>query len=247
MLNITIKELPTGFAPYSFKSFHMKGLTIDQALKLGPNPTDREIRDLIGELTDEIDVKELVPKDLRFLIATLAFHTEKDRSWRIDATCPYCQDKRTLMLTRADFPPVSVLAKDSPYPLTIFDGVHTWELGFATVESMELYAERDPIENRDPAKPKIPERLAQYVLKVDEEIDPDVILKMLREITDFSLVALMLKTVEKYFTISDTYKECKCEKCKKIYRIPLSALEVTQYVPFLDTETFGKYKTNFRL
>ena len=241
MIYIPVEALPTGFHPYPFKRFRMKALTINQALKLGSRPTDREIRDLIGELTDEIDAKLLVPKDLRFLIAVLAFNTEKDRSWRLDVKCPHCGNAETLGLTRKDFPPVTVLDKDAPYPLTIFDGVHTWSLGFATVESMERYEERDP--NHD----NIPEIIAQYVLKVDEETDPDKIIALLGETTDFSLIALMLRTVEKYFSITDTYKECICPKCKKKYRVPLSALEVTQYTPFLDEEAAGKYQTNFKL
>lgn len=241
MIYIPIKELPTGFRPYPFKSFRMRALTINQAMKLGSRPTDRDIRDLIGELTDEIDATLLVPKDLRFLIAVLAFNTEKDRSWRLDVTCPYCGDKRTLGLTRNDFPPVTVLDKEAPYPLTIFDGVHTWTLGFATVESMERYEQRDP-EHKD-----IVETIAQYILKVDEEKDPDKIVQLLGEVTEFSLITLMLKTVEKYFSIKDTYKEYECPKCKKTYRVPLSALEVTQYVPFLDEKALGQYQTNFRL
>ena len=241
MIYIPIKELPTGFRPYPFKSFRMRALTINQAMKLGSRPTDRDIRDLIGELTDEIDATLLVPKDLRFLIAVLAFNTEKDRSWRLDVTCPYCGDKRTLGLTRNDFPPVTVLDKDAPYPLTIFDGVHTWTLGFATVEAMERYEQRDP-EHKD-----IVETIAQYILKVDEETDPDKIVQLLGEVTEFSLITLMLKTVEKYFSIKDTYKEYECPKCKKTYRVPLSALEVTQYVPFLDEKALGQYQTNFRL
>lgn len=241
MIYIPIKELPTGFHPYPFKNFRMRALTINQALKLGSQPTDRDIRDLIGELTDEIDAKLLVPKDLRFLIAVLAFNTEKDRSWRVDVTCPYCNDKRTIGLTRNDFPPVTVLDKDAPYPLTVFDGVHTWTLGFATVESMERYEERDPKHTN------LLESIAQYVIKVDEESDPEKIIELLGGVTDFSLITLLLKTVEKYFSIKDTYHECTCPKCKKTYRVPLSALEVTQYVPFLDPEAFGQYKTNFRL
>lgn len=241
MIYIPINELPTGFHPYPFKKFRMKSLTIDQAMKLGSHPSDRDIRDMMAELTDEIDAKLLVPKDLRFLIAVLAFNTEKDRSWRVDVQCPYCANKETLGLTRKDFPPVTVLDKSAPYPLTIFDGTHTWTMGFATVESLERYEERDPKHE------SYTETIAQYVLKVDEETDPDKIREALGSITDFSLIALMLKTAEKYFSIKDTYKECACSKCKKVYRIPLSALEVTQYVPFLDTEALGKYQTNFRL
>lgn len=48
MIYIPIKELPTGFHPYPFKSFRMKALTIDQAMKLGTAPTDRDIRNLMG-------------------------------------------------------------------------------------------------------------------------------------------------------------------------------------------------------
>lgn len=241
MIYIPIRELPSGFKPYPFKSFKLKALTINQALKLGSQPTDREIRDLIGELTDEIDAKLLVPKDLRFLVAVLAFNTEKDRSWRVDVTCPYCQDKRTLALTRKDFPPVTVLDKDAPYPLTINDGAHIYELGFATVESIEAYQERDPDGKNLVAA------LAQYVTKIDEEADSAKIFEMLGEITDFGLISLMLKTVARYFAIEDTYKSVECPNCKKTYRVPLSALEVTQYTPFLDPEAFGKYKTNFKL
>ncbi|MCF0203885.1 MAG: hypothetical protein HUK12_01030 [Muribaculaceae bacterium] len=241
MIYIPINELPTGFRPYPFKRFKLKALTINQALKLGSRPTDREIRDLMGELTDEIDTSLLVPKDLRFLIAVLAFNTEKDRSWRVDVTCPYCNDKRTMGLTRHDFPPVTVLEKDAPYPLTIADETHTYTLGFATVESMEKFTERDPKGENLIAS------IAQYVTKIDEETDPDKIYEILGSITDFALIALMLKTVSKYFAITDTYKQVECPKCKKTYRVPLSALEVTQYVPFLDTEALGQYKTNFRL
>ena len=241
MIYIPINELPTGFHPYPFKKFRMRALTIDQAMKLGSNPTDREIRSLIGELTDEIDASLLVPKDLRFLIAVLAFNTEKDRSWHVDVKCPHCGHKETLGLTRKDFPPITVLDRSAAYPLTIFDGVHTWSLGFATVESMERF------EARDPEHKSYTEIIAQYVLKVDEETDPDKIIAMLGETTDFSLIALMLKTVTKYFAITDTYKECVCPNCKKAYRVPLSALEVTQYTPFLDEEALGQYQTNFRL
>ena len=241
MIYIPITELPTGFRPYPFKTFRMKALTIDQAMKLGSKPSDRDIRNIMAELTDEIDTNMLVPKDLRFLLAVLAFNTEKDRTWRVDVKCPYCGDPETLGLTRKDFPPVTVLDKEAPYPLTIFDGVHTWELGFATVESLERY------EARDPEHKSVQEKIAQYVLKVDSETDPDKIREIIGGTTDFMLVALILKTVEKYFTIADTYKEYTCPKCKKVYRIPLSALEVTQYVPFLDPEALGKYQTNFRL
>lgn len=241
MIYIPINALPTGFKPYPVKSFRMKALTIDQAMKLGSTPTDRNIRDMMAELTDEIDTTLLVPKDLRFLIAVLAFNTEKDRTWRVDVTCPHCKHKETLNLTRQDFPPVTVLDKDAPYPLTIFDGTHTWTLGFATVESMERF------EKRDPEHKNVKEIIAQYVMKVDEETDPDRIVEMLGAVTDFTLIALMLRTTETYFAIADTYKRCECPKCKKTYRVPLSALEVTHYLPFLDPETVGQYKTNFRL
>lgn len=241
MIYIPINELPTGFKPYPFKSFRMKALTIDQAMKLGSKPTDRDVRNLMAELTDQIDTTLLVPKDLRFLVAVLAFNTEKDRSWRVDVTCPHCHHKETLGLTRKDFPPVTVLSEEAPYPLTIFDGTHTWTLGFATVESMERF------EQRDPEHKNVKEIVAQYVQKVDEETDPDKIAEALGSITDFSLIALMLKAAEKYFAISDTYKNCVCPKCKKVYRVPLSALEVTQYTPFLDPEALGEYQINFRL
>lgn len=241
MIYVTINELPTAFKPYPFKRFTLKSLTINQALKLGSRPTDREIRNLVAELTDEIDATLLVPKDLRFIVAVLAFNAEKDRSWHVDAICPYCNDKRTLGLTRNDFPPVSVLDKDAPYPLTISDATHTYTLGFSTVESIEKYKERDP--NGEDLIASI----AQYVQKVDEETDPDKIYEILGSITDFSLIAFMLKTVNKYFAILDTYKAVECPKCKKTYRIPLSALEVTQYTPFLDEKAVSQYQTNFRL
>lgn len=243
MIYIPINELPTGFKPYPFKRFKLRALTINQALKLGSRPTDREIRDLIGELTDEIDATLLVPKDLRFLIAVLAFNTEKDRSWNVTVACPYCKEKRTLGLTRHDFPPITVLDKDAPYPLTISDGTHIYTLGFATVESMERFKARDP------SGDNLIESIAQYVQKVDEETDPDKIVELLGDITDFTLVSLMAKTVAQYFAITDTYKSVECinPECKKTYRVPLSALEVTQYVPFLDPEAVGKYEINFRL
>lgn len=173
---------------------------------------------------------------MRFLIAVLAFNTEKDRSWRLDVKCPYCGEAQTLGLTRADFPPVTVLDKDAPYPLTIFDGVHTWALGFATVESMERF------EQRDPEHKNYVEIIAQYVLKVDEETDPDKIVELLGSVTEFSLITLMLKTVEKYFSIQDTYKIHECPKCKKKYRVPLSALRSLNTSRFLTRKRLANIK-----
>ena len=48
MIYIPVTELPTGFKPYPFKNFRMKALTIDQAMKLGSKPTDRDIRDPVS-------------------------------------------------------------------------------------------------------------------------------------------------------------------------------------------------------
>ena len=66
MIYIPINALPTGFKPYPVKSFRMKALTIDQAMKLGSTPTDRNIRDMMAELTDEINRTMLVSKAIHF-------------------------------------------------------------------------------------------------------------------------------------------------------------------------------------
>ena len=55
-----------------------------------------------------------------------------------------------------------------------------------------------------------------------------------------------LETIKAYF-LDDTSAEFECPKCKKKYSVALSAVEVTQYTPFLDKEASSRYKANFRL
>lgn len=233
---IPVNKLPSNFKPYPFKSFKMKALSVKQALALGPKPTVPEITDLIQELTgDEIDAKLLVPIDVKYLLAMLAFHAYPKQSWTLPLTCPECGKAHTRTVTMKDFPPIPSLTDDDPYPLTIDDGKHVYELGYASV---------DAISKIDMDKADYLELIAAHTLTIDGS--KENIKETLLEIEDFGVLSTMVQAIHKFFQ-EETYSEFKCPECGKPYKVAMSAVEVTQYTPFHDTKTAGGYKTNFRL
>ena len=233
---IPVNKLPSNFKPYDFKSFTMKAINAEQAINLGPEPTLMDIRKLIQTLVnDEIDASKLVPIDLKYLVAMLAFHAYPKQSWTLKLTCPECGHPHTKVVEMKDFPPVPSLSDDDPYPLTIDDGKHVYELGYASVEAISGI-EIGKSENIDV--------IAAHIISIDGNTDD--IKKKLLEIEDFGVLGLMYQAILKYFEV-ETYAEFKCPKCEKTYKVAMSAIEVTQYTPFLDEKTPSRYKTNFRL
>ena len=98
------------------------------------------------------------------------------------------------------------------------------------------------LEEMDPARAV--DLVVPYILSVDGSKD-DIREKVLG-IEDFGIIELMLETILAYFTEA-TYSEFPCPKCKKTYRVPLSAVEVAQFTPFHNKTAISKYKVNFRL
>jgi hypothetical protein len=232
---IPVNNLPSRFKPYPFKSFKLKAISVKQALELGPSPSLEDITKLIQELAgDEIDASLLVPIDLKFLVATLAFQAYPNQSWTLNLACPHCGKPFKKAVTIKDFPPVPSLEESDPYPLTIDDGKHVYELGYASVQSLkDIYDESDYMQI-----------LAAHVKAVDGKSDN--VRDALLDIEDFGILSLMVQAIKKYFS-TETYATYTCPECKKDFRVPLSAVEVTQFTPFLDQEAPGKYKVNFRL
>ena len=233
---IPVKKLPSNFKPYDFKSFTMKAINAEQAINLGANPTLMEVRNLIQTLVnDEIDASKLVPIDLKYLVAMLAFHAYPKKSWTLSLTCPECGCAHKKVVELKDFPPVPSLSDDDPYPLMIDDGTHKYELGYASVEALEKI---------DLEKAQNIDVIAAHTIAIDGE--KENIKEKLLGIEDFGVLGLMYQAISKYFNV-ETYAEFKCPKCGQIYKVAMSAIEVTQYTPFLDEDTAGKYKVNFRL
>lgn len=232
---IPVNNLPSRFKPYPFKSFKLKAISVKQALELGPSPSLEDIQKLIQELAgDEIDASLLVPIDLKFLVATLAFQAYPNQSWMLNLACPHCEKPFRKAVTIKDFPPVPSLEESDPYPLTIDDGKHVYELGYASVQSLkDISDESDYMQI-----------LAAHVKAVDGKADN--VREALLDIEDFGILSLMVQAIKKYFS-TETYATYTCPECKKDFRVPLSAVEVTQFTPFLDQEAPGKYKVNFRL
>jgi DNA-directed RNA polymerase subunit RPC12/RpoP len=232
---IPVNNLPSRFKPYPFKSFKLKAISVKQALELGPSPSLEDITKLIQELAgDEIDASLLVPIDLKFLVATLAFQAYPNQSWTLNLACPHCGKPFKKAVTIKDFPPVPSLEESDPYPLTIDDGKHVYELGYASVQSLkDISDESDYMQI-----------LAAHVKAVDGKSDN--VRDALLDIEDFGILSLMVQAIKKYFS-TETYATYTCPECKKDFRVPLSAVEVTQFTPFLDQEAPGKYKVNFRL
>ena len=232
---IPVNNLPSRFKPYPFKSFKLKAISVKQALELGPSPSLEDITKLIQELAgDEIDASLLVPIDLKFLVATLAFQAYPNQSWTLNLACPHCGKPFKKAVTIKDFPPVPSLEESDPYPLTIDDGKHVYELGYASVQSLkDISDESDYMQI-----------LAAHVKAVDGKSDN--VREALLDIEDFGILSLMVQAIKKYFS-TETYATYTCPECKKDFRVPLSAVEVTQFTPFLDQEAPGKYKVNFRL
>ena len=249
-LIIPVNKLPSGFKPYPFKSFKMKAMSLQNAIDLGSHPTLTDLTNFIqGLVGDEIDASLLVPIDVKYLIAMLAFHAFPKQSWTLNLVCPHCQFEHKRSVTMKDFPPVPSLSEKDPYPLTIDDGKHVWEIGYASVASMDALTDKDKItKDTDTGEftytGEYLDLVEPYILAVDGS--KDGIRQKLLDIEDFTILSLMVEAIKKYFT-SDTYSEMECPQCKKKYKVPMSAVEVTQYTPFLDKTTVGKYKTNFRL
>lgn len=234
-MKLNITSLPSHFKPYPFKSFRMDAINFDQSQALGSDPSLEDIRKLIGELTgDSIDVKLLVPIDLKYLIASLAFHAFPSQTWTLRLKCPYCQHSHVKVLKFDDFPPIPSFEEGDEYPLTIDDGKHVYALGYASVEDVEKIDENTP-----PL-----ELIKAHLVSVDGKTEGMV--EALKSIEDFGVVNLMVRAIRKYFQ-TETYADMQCPKCEKSYKVPLSAVEVTQYTPFRESEEAGKYKTNFRL
>ena len=77
-MKLTVDSLPSHFKPYTFKSFRMDAINFDQSQKLGAKPSIEDCRAIIGELTHgEIDVAQLVPLDIKYLIATHQYNLEE--------------------------------------------------------------------------------------------------------------------------------------------------------------------------
>lgn len=246
---IPVNSLPSNFKPYPFKSFKMKAMSLQQAIDLGKEPTLKECAQLIQALAgDEIDASILVPVDVKYLIAMLAFHAYPKQKWELELTCPHCKKKHKRAISMSDFPPVPSLAADDPYPLTIDDGKHVWELGYAPIDAFDEMVSKLGLTketNLDDLEPaKFIDLVAPYVLSVDGK--KENIREAILGIEDFSILNLMLEAIKTYF-VDDTSAEFECPECKKKYSVALSAVEVTQYTPFLDKTAVSKYKTNFRL
>lgn len=244
---IPVNALPSNFKPYKFKSFKMRAMNLQQAIDLGKNPPLVEVAKLIQVLVDdEIDASKLAPVDVKYLLAMLAFHAYPKQTWTLDLTCPHCEDKHKRTITMKDFPPVPSLTDEDPYPLTIDNG--RWELGYPTLEAWDdmisklNLTQNTTLDDFDPAK--FVDIIAPYVLRVDGSSEG--IREKILAIDDFCLLNLMLEAIKRYF-LDDTQAEFECPKCKKKYSVALSAVEVTQYTPFLDKEATSRYKTNFRL
>jgi len=249
---IPVTKLPSNFKPYKFKGFKMRAINLQDAVDLGANPKLSDIQALIQKLVDgDINAYELVPVDVKYILAMLSFHAFPKQTWTTELVCPYCKHKHKKAMTLADFPPIPSLSDEDPYPLTIDDGTHVYEIGYAPVEAMEkleqaLSGKDDG--NPDSAVQYTPEKvdfLVAYVLSVDG--DKEHVRESLLKVEDFGVLNLMWQAIKKYFLFDDTYAEFECPKCKEKYSVKMSAVEVTQYTPFLDKETAGGYKTNFRL
>lgn len=244
---IPVTALPSNFKPYPFKSFKMKAMNLQQAIDLGPKPKLVEVAKLLQVLVDnEIDASKLVPVDVKYLLAMLSFHAYPKMTWTLNLTCPHCNDKHKREIKMQDFPPVPSLAEDDPYPLTIDNG--RWELGYPTLEAWDEMISKlnlthdTTLEDFDTAK--YVDIIAPYVLRVDGSSEG--IREKILAVDDFGLLNFMLETIKAYF-LDDTSAEFECPKCKKKYSVALSAVEVTQYTPFLDKEASSRYKANFRL
>lgn len=247
---ITVNKLPSNFKPYPFKSFKIKAISLQQALDLGKDPALSDVVKLLQELTNnEIDASLLVPIDVKYLLSMLAFHAFPNQSWKLNLVCPHCKHEHAKAVTMKDFPPIACLSDEDPYPLTIDDGTHKWEIGYATITKMEMLTDKSKLTKDSETGDIIYsgeylDIVEPYILSVDGSAEG--IRDALLGITDFGVLALILEAIKKYF-VEDTYGEFPCPKCKKKYRVPLSAVEVTQYTPFLDKTAVSRYKTNFRL
>lgn len=232
---LQVKHLPSHFKPYPFKSFKLHAINFKQAMELGANPSMADIRKLLAELTDgAIDVSLLVPIDMKYLIAMLAFQASPNQAWTLSLKCPHCGDSHTKQITAKDFPDVPGFDENDPYPLTIDDGKHVYSLGYAKAEDIEgMDLSSDPLAV-----------IRAHILAVDGKAEG--IQEALDSIEDFGIIGTMVEAIKKYFQV-ETYSEMECPACHKTYRVPLSAVEVTQYTPFRDSEAIGKYKVNFRL
>lgn len=250
MMIIPVNKLPSNFKPYPFKSFKIKAMTLQQAIDLGKDPSLKDIVNLIQTLAnDEIDASLLVPVDVKYLLAMLAFHAFPKQSWTLDLVCPHCGEKHKKSITMKDFPPVPSLEDSDPYPLTIDDGTHVYAIGYPTIEALDTMM--DKMQDTKGTTDISVESTADYLDVVEPYIQSidgskDGIREKLLTIEDFGVLSVMVEAIQKYF-VEDTYSEFECPKCKEKYRVPLSAVEVTQYTPFPDKTTAGKYKTNFRL
>lgn len=243
---IPVNKLPSGFKPYEFKSFKMKAITLQQALDLGSKPSLQDIVKLIQVLVnDEIDASKLVPIDIKYLIAMLSFHAFPKQTWTLDLVCPHCDNKHKQTVAMKDFPPVPSLGEDDSYPLTIDDGVHTYSLGYPSMEDMDNLLGKlgDNLEDMESIVAYL-DVVTPFVLSIDGSSEG--IREKLLGIEDFGVLSLMVNAIKKYFA-DETYGEFVCPVCNEKYKVPLSAVEVTQYTPFLDQATVGKYKVNFRL
>lgn len=242
---IPITKLPSNFKPYPFKSFKMHAINLQQALDLGDNPSISEIAELIQKLTDDtIDASLLTPIDLKYLIAMLSFHAYPKKSWTLDVVCPHCNSNVKQQITANDFPPIPSLTDDDAYPLNIDDGTHVYELGYPSLKSISTLIDKMSNKTEPGSLVDYLDTVEPYILSIDGNTE-NIRTKLL-SIEDLGVLHLMLETINKFFA-DDTYGEFKCPHCSKSYKIPLSALEVTQYTPFLNTPETSKYKTNFRL
>lgn len=246
---IPVTSLPSNFKPYKFKYFKMKAMSLQQAIDLGKDPSLQEVVKLLQVLVgDEIDASLLVPVDVKYLVAMLAFHAYPKQKWELNLTCPHCKKAHKRSISMSDFPPVPSLAADDPYPLTIDDGKHVWELGYPTVEAWDTMVEKlgftkdTDLDELEPAK--FIDLVEPYILSVDGK--KEKIRETIMEMDDFGILNLMVEAIKTYF-LDDTEAEFECPECKKKYSVALSAVEVTQYTPFLDKAAVSKYKTNFRL
>lgn len=247
---IHVKTLPSNFKPYPFKDFKINAISLRQAVNLGDASSLSDLRSLIQELTgDTIDASLLVPIDIRYIISLLSFHAYPNQSWLLDHKCPVCGKDISKTVTLKDFPPIPSLTDEDSYPLTIDDGVHIYEIGYASVEAVEaliaIGTSIGDVHDQDSVVLTAIDFIEPYVLTIDGS--KDGIREKLLSIEDFGLLSLISTAIKEYFVDSDTYSEFTCPHCSEKYNMPMSAVEVTRYVPFLDKTAASRYKTNFRV
>lgn len=251
---ILIKELPSKFLPYSFKSIRVRSLTFGEMSTLSSDDlTDQEYADILNPtiLTGGAKIEDLARADAKHLISYISLFTDPKKKWQFRSDCKtvkldsgeMCNGKVTKLITAQNFFEISDYTGDG-YPLYVtLDNGAKLKFGFPTYANAIWIT---TLESKGKAFDASIAYLATFLKGVDDrDLTEDAAYDYIFGISDPDF-PLIMEEICKILTLDYKPIELKCPICGETHKYPVE-LEVSTIVPFQEDKrdirdriSFGK-------